>query len=55
MVKRKTPVSEMWQNRCVLPARKLKKLASKYNKTGQFVTYALIEDYCTKQRENSKQ
>lgn len=54
MGKRKTPLSEIWQHRCVLPMRKLKKQASKHNETAQFVKYALIEDYCMKHRENTK-
>jgi len=47
-------MSEMLQNRCVLPARKLKKQASKHNDTAQFMAYALIEDNCMKQREAAK-
>lgn len=54
MVKKKTPESELWQKRCVIPARNLKKQASKNNDTSNYVVYALTEDYCAKQREKSK-
>ncbi|MGY5146605.1 MAG: hypothetical protein ACW9W4_01190 [Candidatus Nitrosopumilus sp. bin_7KS] len=54
MGKRKTFSSELWQHRCVLPMRKSKKQASKCNETDQFVKYAVIEDYCIKQRDIHK-
>lgn len=54
MGKKKTVMSEFMQKRCVIPARELKKQASKKNDTLDFVKYALLEDYCIKQREKSK-
>jgi len=54
MGKRKTPMSEIWQKRCVKPERKMKNESLKNNDLSTAIIHSVKEMYCITQRENSK-